>query len=547
MKTFKTLIVLVSLSFVFLGANAQVENILKQTFPEMYGDLMITPGKKYDKSMKQEYRNLYFKLEDAKGDVKAFKLGAATPETMQVLDYKKVKELSKQKKLDSLIYLIKKHQKQINDFLKWDERFAADTVDIATYYTSYKDNFTAKKYDKAYKYWSILFHNYPLISHSIYSGGAFLLKYKIKKAKDSATRAAYIDTLWQLYDQEVKVYPKKKAYVAGKKTIDYYNIYVNKKDLNDSLVRLKMWDTYTMAMNAIKLGGVNTRFYVFPLAMKMTLLENELHKVTDEQAIDNYMKFSDILNTQYHLEKNPKLKTRIKSYGIDLIDKMFSKRFQSCDQLCPAFKQKYDQDSTNVDNLKKILTILGQKGCTDCQLYSNVAVKLNELEPTASSSYGLALLFASKENYTQALKYIDEAIKREVNDSLKADYYFKGAQIYNKMKDFVKARDYARKAIDLNPHLGNAYILIATMYATTAGSIGKDQFAHNAVFWAAVDKLYQAKKADPKVAPDADKLISTYSSHFPKKEEGFMHSVLEGSTYTVGGWINEVTKARYLK
>lgn len=152
-----------------------------------------------------------------------------------------------------------------------------------------------------------------------------------------------------------------------------------------------------------------------------------------------------------------------------------------------------------------------------------------------------------KKNYSEAIPYIEQAIKLETDNSLKAQYYYEGAQMYNKTKSFATARNYARKALELNPKMGNAYILIATMYAVTANSIGKDQFAHNAVFWAAVDKLSQAKNADPSVASDADKLISTYSAHFPKKEEGFMHSVLEGNSYTVGGWIGEVTTARYYK
>ncbi len=548
MKTLKKTLIVVFLSFFFFNLNAQVETILKTSFPELYGNLKITPGKKYDKKDKKAYRQLFYKLSDALGDVEAFKIGAATDQTMQVLDYKQVKQLNRKGTLDSLTAIIKKEQKDITNFMKWHERYGADSLDVGLYYNQFRDNFKQKKYAQAYKNWSILFHNYPLISSSIYSGGSNLLMHFIRTTKDSVLRKAYTDTLFQLYDQQIRVYPKRKAYVRGKEAVDYYILFINKHDLNDSLVRVNLYHNYKMFMHAIDLGGNNTKYYIFPLAMKLTFFEYKLDSLTAAQALDNYLRFSDILSKQYSKETDPKKKARIKQQGIDYVDMIFSKSdLSTCENLCPTFQKKYERDSTNVDNLKRIITILGQKGCTDCQLYSDIAVTLNKLKPSCTSAHAVALLFASKQKYTEALNYIDQAIKLDSVDSTKANYYFEGAQMYNKMKSYAKAREYARKAIELKPNFGNAYILIATMYASTANSIGKDQFSHNAVFWAAADKLIEAKRVDPSVAKDADKLLNTYSGHFPGKENGFMHNVLKGASYTVGGWIGETTTARYLK
>jgi hypothetical protein len=77
--------------------------------------------------------------------------------------------------------------------MKWDEKLAADSISVALYWTGYKDNLTAKNYDKAYSNWKLLFNNYPIISASIYVGGAKLVKMRISKTTDSLEREAKID------------------------------------------------------------------------------------------------------------------------------------------------------------------------------------------------------------------------------------------------------------------------------------------------------------------------------------------------------------------
>ncbi len=570
MKTLRKLLIVAVLFVISFNASAQVENILKTAIPELYGELQITKDTKYDKSKKNDYRNLYYKLEDAYSDVQAMEYGSATAEVMKVLDYKALKDAEKNNKLDSLKAIIREHQEAINDLMKFHERYAADSLKVGIYYNGFKDNWEQYKKNKdnkslnaAYSNWSVLFHRYPLISYNVvYVAGAKLLKIKIKNAADSTERANYIDTLFQLYDQQIKLYPKKEAYIKGKMVVDYHNYFIKGQNLDDSLVRLKLYHNYLMAEEAIEKGGDETKYYVFPIAMKLTIFEYMLDTITADKALDNYLKFSDILSKQYKdidekieketdqkkIAKLKKQKEAIKTKGIDLVDAIFSKsNLSTCEHLCPVFQTKFDEDKENLDNLKKIFGTLSAKGCTDCQLYTDVAVAIYNIEPDATTAHGLAMLYASKENYDEAAKYFDDAIKLETVDTLKGQYYLEAAKLYNKQHQYSKAREYARNALQLKPDLGEAYILIGMMYAATANSVGDDQFAHNAVYWAAVDKLIQAKKVDPSVAETADKLISTYSAHFPKKEEGFMHSVLEGSTYTVGGWIQEVTTARYYK
>jgi hypothetical protein len=52
------------------------------------------------------------------------------------------------------------------------------------------------------------------------------------------------------------------------------------------------------------------------------------------------------------------------------------------------------------------------------------------------------------------------------------------------------------------------------------------------------------KNADPKVAAEANALISRYRQYMPKKEDIFFRNIKAGDTYFVPCWIQENTTVR---
>jgi phage tail protein X len=67
------------------------------------------------------------------------------------------------------------------------------------------------------------------------------------------------------------------------------------------------------------------------------------------------------------------------------------------------------------------------------------------------------------------------------------------------------------------------------------------------VFWAAVDKYIRAKSVDSSVESDANSKIAQYSKFYPAASDLFFRDMQEGSSYTVGCWINENTTVRAAK
>lgn len=547
-KVFKVLLVL---GFVFVYALSQAQNVKEvfiTAFPEVTGELKIDSTTKYNPSMKYKYRKLFYKLSDALDEIRSFEIGAAQPDFMKYFNYKDLKHLAKENKLDSLKLLIHQEQKKIADLMRY-ERWGADTIRAINNFQGFRNMFKAKDYEGAYPYWRVLFFEYPKATRSIYTAGARVLKYKIKHAKDSIERMKWADTLMMLYDQYEKVFPERKINAMSHKVVDYYSYYIKPYDVNDSVVRLYIEKDYKLAKQLINMAKEKTPPYVYPVAMPLSYYMYKMGKITPEDFVNDYVEFSDNLRLWLDAEKNPKRKKMINTF-ISMVDKVFTASdLATCDNYEKIFGRNYDSLKTNVDFLKKILSLMSKEGCVNTDFFEKVAIDLYKQEPSAESAYTLSQLLASKEKYQEALKYALQAIDlHKDNDSVKAEYYFNAAKIYHQLHNFIKARELAYKALELKPNWAEPYILIAAMYAESAPNCGKDDFQHQAVYWAAVDKLIQAKNVDPSKADEIQKLISVYTAHYPTKKDGFMHSVYAGSSYTIDYcWINETTKARYIK
>ena len=196
--------------------------------------------------------------------------------------------------------------------------------------------------------------------------------------------------------------------------------------------------------------------------------------------------------------------------------------------------------------LKKITEMLDKKKCNDTELFFETSIKLYDLEPSPVAAFMIGKMLINKQDYNKAIEYLQEATALEGNEE-KADAYYYMAFCYQTLKNFSKARQMARKAIEENPEKGIAYILIGDLYAASSNECASDDIMKKSVYWIAVDYYYKAKKMDPTVSEMADERIRSYSKYFPTKEELFFHDYEDGDTYTVGCWINETTTVRSAK
>lgn len=417
-----------------------------------------------------------------------------------------------------------------------ESKYGVDSVKTIENASIYTEFVKQKNYTDALPAWWYVFNNAPKFQMSIYARGEEIMLGMFRKTKNYA----YIDTLMMVYDQRMKYFgddPKRgEGYILGRKG---GNLAIfGKKDEQTQK------EAYGYLVKSFELQGMNSDPKTVQI---MFLTAGELLKnatIERDEYINLYMKVSDFIANELNSGRSPEKTAEMKA-NVDAL--FFNSGVADCETLDKMLTAKFNANQDDLDNLKSISSLLRRNECVDLPLYAAVAEKLYALDPAADAAYSLAIMFLRRQDYDKAENYLQEAIKKSEDNGAKADYYVRLAQLKLAKKQYAAVKSNALEALKINPNNGQALLLIGKAYAFYSPSYGADAFDHASVFWAAVDKFARAKQVDPGVAEEADKLISTYSPHFPNKEEAFFRSVTEGSAVKIGDWINETTKARFVK
>ena len=410
---------------------------------------------------------------------------------------------------------------------------SAKTIENASIYTEFVKQ---KNYKDALPAWRYVFFNAPKFQMTTYVRGEEIMTNMFMQTKNHA----YIDTLMIVYDQRINYFVNhnryNEGYILGKKGADLYRF--GKKD--DATLK----EAYGYLTRSFELEGAKTH----PItAQIMFFAAGELLKkemITKDEYIGLYMKLSDYADNGIKNASKPEMFQDVKGK----LDAMFfDAGVADCETLNKLLGAKYEANKEDVSNLKEIASLLRRSECVDLPLFAAVAEQLYKIEPTADAAYSLAIMFLRRQDFDKTEGYLKEAIAKSDDNAAKGDYYMRMAQLKLAKKQYAAAKTNALEALKINPNNGAALLLIGRAYASYSPSYGEDDFDHASVFWVAVDKFQRAKQVDPSVAEEANKLISTYSPHFPNKDEAFFRSVTDGATVKIGDWINETTTARFRK
>jgi len=399
----------------------------------------------------------------------------------------------------------------------------------------YREYARQKLYKDALPYWRMAFTECPKASKNIYIDGVKIYKYYIGKEKDENIKSALVDTLMLIYDQRIEYY-NDLCNVRGRQGVDLLRY--RRSDDIEFIVQ-----GYDYLMESMDLCKKKTSEAVLAtlISASITLCQNE--KISCEQVFENYLRSIDILNSKLKKDTGDMTIINLKE---SLTDNFTSKPICSCEILIPVFSKRMEKNPQDIENLKTITTVLKKSNCTDSDLFFKASKNLHESLPSAESAENIAVMAFIKDKYYEAIKYYNQALRLE-NDSLKkATYYLGLAKSNYKLKNPQRAKNFALKAINLNKNWGEPYLLIGQLYAESKDDLAAaEECLPKAAYWVAVDKFIEAKKVDPKIESEANKLISTYSVYFPSIEDAFFCGVNDGDTYKIGSWINEITVARF--
>jgi len=441
-------------------------------------------------------------------------------------------------------------QENATSFEPQGGKYGIDSIKCITELSLYQESF--KQWKKSnYKsaivndfvpHWRWVFMNGPRASENTYVNGLKIMGYYYEKAESDAAKSAYIDTLMMIHEARIKYFPNHyktgKSQVGGlmgKMGVALFNIAPDRCEKAYNILK----ESILLEKNNASTASL---VYFFRATIKMV----KSGKADEGLIVDTYDQISDFVD--YNLKKyktNPKYLSQWESVKGN-IDNTFEP-YATCDILINIYGKKYDANPTDVVLLNKITKILKKKKCTKSDLFFKSTEALYKADPTPEAAMLMGKMNIENEAYSDAVKYYLDAVDMIKDPLEKADVYSDLGKIYYKLDDFVKARSYARKAIALNPADGMSFILIGDLYAASAEKCGDNELTKKVAYWAAVDKYYQAKKADAELADLVNKRIAIYSKHFPQMDVIFFHDLQEGEFFKVECWINETTTVRSAK
>ena len=216
----------------------------------------------------------------------------------------------------------------------------------------------------------------------------------------------------------------------------------------------------------------------------------------------------------------------------------------TCDRLIPLYRRDFEANINDAQWLRRSVSRMFAKECTEDPLYEELAKAYAKADPSSNSYIFLSGILEKNGKKSEALEMRKKAIDLEVDPIRKAKYLLSIAQDMARKGQKSGARRYAREAIQSNSGYGKAYLLIASLYASSANSCGDNEFSKRMVYVAALNKAQRAASVDPSISSKARKYINNYRSNIPTKAMGFADGIKDGDSFKIGCWIGETVKVK---
>ncbi len=432
--------------------------------------------------------------------------------------------------------------------------FAQQDEECMTKLSIFHEYVKAKNFDAAYEPWMAVRNKCPKFSLAIYSDGEKILEHKAENAS-GADKEAYLNDLLKLWQERGEHFASKtpKGEYAAQSCQLLYN---NKETMHKSTQEL--YDCFDAAYKLDRDTFTNPKSLYTYFSLMV-----DLYDAGKKPAADLFNKYDDIVEKIEDEVKNYSLKLNkliekeeagtaltskegkykkyyesyLKAYDqiSDGIDQKLGER-ANCENLIPLYNKDFDANQTNSVWLKRAVSKMYYKECTDDPLYEKLVKAYDEADPSADTKYfvGTILLKNGKEN--EAIGYFKESFDLESDSFKKSKLANRIGLILKKKGRYGQARGYFRDALKLNPSNGRPYLAIAAMYASSANDCGDTTFNKRAVYWLAADEARKAARVDPTLSKASAQSVANYEAKAPSKADIF-NCACSGQVIKIGCWI----------
>jgi len=423
--------------------------------------------------------------------------------------------------------------------------FSQSSEDCLSNLSIFAEYYKVKNYDSAYEPWMQVRNNCPKMNVAIYTYGKRMLESFIKENKSKgvdgeADVIKYQNDLLKLYDEWLENFPQYKGRTIigeilsnkAQAMVDYklasnqeiYNVF--DKAYNQDRASFDdpkpLYNYFKVYFQLYKDGGVSME-NIFD---KYEEISERFEEVIDGYAkqIDKIIKKEDSGESLSSREKSNKrafgINSNASSTYLRNLNAIIAKE-STCENLIPLYRKNLEENKSNPVWLNRAASRMDSKDCSDDPLFVELVELLHNLNPSANSAYYLGLLNDKKGNNSEALRFYNESIDLETDNIKKARISYKIATKFKATKQYSKSRQYARSALDYQPSMGRAYLLVSNLYAASANNCGTSQFDKRAVYWLAAKEARKAASVDPSIKRTAVKTAESYEGRAPTKTDIF--------------------------
>ena len=238
----------------------------------------------------------------------------------------------------------------------------------------------------------------------------------------------------------------------------------------------------------------------------------------------------------------------------DYFDNIRNKLFDSPEQRIAFLEGELKDNPKDEEILSQLMNLYQEQGMQEKA--DSLSQKLYEVNPSYENIMALAEQAISNAEYSEAIKYLKEALDKAKTDKQKADIALQISDAYLNQEQLQQARRFARQAIDYRSDWGQPYIQIADIYARAVSQCTdgrKMERTDKVVYWLVLDYLDKAKQVDPNTANEVSRKYQSYEPVTPTAEEKFFWQPpleagqefkIDASLNECYGWINETTTVR---
>ncbi len=431
----------------------------------------------------------------------------------------------------------------------------AQNQECMTNLSIYFEHYKVKNYDAAYEPWKMVYETCPSINKANFTAGRKILAHKIKNSS-GAEKDGFVQDYVTLLENAPKYFAKSNP--EGKVGPEIVMMLRDNGKISDDEIYKRLDDAFK----------ADTKNFKNPKALYLyfsTLVDlNKAGKKDLQEVFDVYdavqgkievenQKMIGLVQKLLPKEEAKTLSAKEKrqlkaarvnseSYGkiADSIDAKLG-QLADCDNLIPLYQKNFDSKKGDIKWVKSAVSRLYTKECTDDPMFEKLFNEQLKLDPSADAYFYSGVLKEKNGNTNGAISDYNKAIELEADPKRKAEILYKIATKMNRLGRKGQARSYARKALQADPSMGKAHLIIAAQYAKSANQCGKTTFEKRAIYWKAAEEARKAARVNPALKSRVAKTVANYMAKAPTKTMIFNEG-MAGKSVTFDCWVGGSVK-----